>query len=272
MHLFAGAGGGILADVLSGFTPVCAVEKDIYCQQVISARQKDGSLPWFPIFDDVQTFDGIPWRGLVDLVAGGFPCQDISVAGRGAGIEGEKSGLWREMARIIGQVRPSFVLVENSPAIIYRGLVRVVGDLAAMGYDSRWGIIGADNVGAPHHRKRAWILAYPNAIDVHRIAGKFPEETTQERLSEWYESAFACGASEQSKILANPNRTQCQRNSGAIRGSKKYTNTRESSWWETEPGLGRVADGVAYRLDRLKAIGNGQVPKVAELAWQVLSS
>ena len=111
MHLFAGAGGGILADVLSGFTPVCAVEKDIYCQQVISARQKDGSLPWFPIFDDVQTFDGIPWRGLVDLVAGGFPCQDISVAGKGAGLAGKRSGLWFEYLRIIKEAQPRYIIM-----------------------------------------------------------------------------------------------------------------------------------------------------------------
>ena len=159
MHLFAGAGGGILADVLFGHQPVCAVEINEYCQQVLSARQKDGFLPWFPIFDDVQKFDGRPWRGIVDVVAGGFPCQDISVAGKGAGIDGERSGLWSEMARIISEVRPRYAFVENSPALITRGLGRVIGDLAAIGYDCRWGVLGAADVGAPHQRDRLWIVA-----------------------------------------------------------------------------------------------------------------
>ena len=157
MHLFAGAGGGILADVLLRHQPVCAVEIDEYCQQVLSARQADGTFPWFPIFADVTKFDGRPWRGVVDVVAGGFPCQDISVAGSGAGIDGERSGLWREMARIIGEVRPSYVFVENSPALITRGLGTVLGDLAALGYSCNWCVLGADDVGAPHKRDRIWI-------------------------------------------------------------------------------------------------------------------
>jgi len=97
MHLFAGAGGGILADQLLGHQCICAVEIDDYCQQILVARQADGMLPWFPIFGDVHDFDGKPWRGLVDAVAAGFPCQDISAAGKGKGIEGEKSGLWSEV-------------------------------------------------------------------------------------------------------------------------------------------------------------------------------
>lgn len=159
MHLFAGAGGGILADLLLGHQPVCAVEIDEYCQQVLSARQEDGCFPWFPIFEDVQAFDGKPWRGIVDIVAGGFPCQDISVAGKGAGLDGERSGMWHHMARIIGEVRPRYVLVENSPALASRGLGRVLADLAALGFDACWGVLGASDVGAPHKRERIWIVA-----------------------------------------------------------------------------------------------------------------
>lgn len=162
MHLFAGAGGGILADLLLGHQPVCAVEINEYCQQVLSARQKDGCLPWFPIFADVTQFDGHPWRGIVDVVSGGFPCQDISIAGKGAGLDGERSGLWREMARIIGEVRPRFVLVENSPMLTLRGLGTVLGDLAAMGFDAEWGVLGAHAIGANHKRERIWILAHAN--------------------------------------------------------------------------------------------------------------
>lgn len=159
LHLFAGAGGGLLADLLLGHQPVCAVEINDYCQQVLSQRQADSMLPWFPIFDDVTNFDGKPWRGHVDVVSGGFPCQDISVAGRGDGLDGERSGLWSEMARIIGEVQPRFAFVENSPMLTSRGLDRVLGDLSTMGYSSTYGIIGAHHAGAPHKRDRIWILS-----------------------------------------------------------------------------------------------------------------
>lgn len=162
LHLFAGAGGGILADLLLGHQPVCAVEINSYCQQVLAARQEDGSLPWFPIFTDVTKFDGNPWRGRVDLIAGGFPCQDISIAGKGAGLDGERSGLWTEMARIIGEVRPRYVLVENSPMLTLRGLGAVLGDMAALGFDAEWGVLGAHAIGANHKRERIWILANAN--------------------------------------------------------------------------------------------------------------
>lgn len=157
--LFAGAGGGILGGKLLGWRTICAVEFDPYAASVLLARQNDGLLPPFPIWDDVRTFDGRPWRGRVDVVSGGFPCQDISVAGQGAGIDGERSGLWSEMARIIGEVRPRYAFVENSPALVTRGLGRVLGDLAALGYDCRWTVLGAADVGAPHKRDRIWIVA-----------------------------------------------------------------------------------------------------------------
>lgn len=159
MHLFAGAGGGILADLLLGHQPVCAVEINEYCQQVLSARQKDGCLPWFPIFADVQQFNGYPWRGIIDVVSGGFPCQDISVAGKGLGLAGERSGLWSEMFRIIREVGPKYVFVENSPMLTSRGINIVLGDLASVGFDARWGVLGAAHVGAPHLRERIWIVA-----------------------------------------------------------------------------------------------------------------
>ena len=157
--LFAGAGGGILAGRLLGWRTVCAVENDPYAASVLVARQNDGSLAPFPIWDDVRSFDGRPWRGIVDVVSGGFPCQDISCAGLRAGIEGERSGLWVEMARVIREVRPRYALVENSPMLVVRGLDRVLADLAAMGMHARWGIVGAADVGAPHLRKRIWIVA-----------------------------------------------------------------------------------------------------------------
>lgn len=160
LALFAGAGGGILGGHLLGWRTVCAVEWTPFAASVLVARQNDGHLPAFPIWDDVQTFDGRVWRGRVDVISGGFPCQDISSAGKGAGIDGAKSGMWAHMARIIGEVRPRFVLVENSPMLTSRGLGRVLGNLASMGYDARWGVLGAIDAGAPHKRERIWIVAH----------------------------------------------------------------------------------------------------------------
>ena len=159
LALFAGAGGGILGGKLLGWRTVCAVEIDSFCRRVLLARQRDGHLPPFPIWDDVCTFDGKPWRGHIDVISGGFPCQDISAAGKGAGIEGERSGLWSEMARIIREVGPRYVFVENSPILTSRGLGTVLGDLAEMGYHAKWCVLGAHHVGAPHKRDRIWILA-----------------------------------------------------------------------------------------------------------------
>jgi DNA (cytosine-5)-methyltransferase 1 len=229
LALFAGAGGGILGGLLHGWRTVAAVEIEDYPRRVLLQRQADGILPRFPIWDDVCTFDGKPWRGKVDVISGGFPCQDISAAGKGAGIEGERSGLWKEMARIISEVRSPFVFVENSPLLISRGLTTVLSDLSKMGYDAQWCIVSASDCGAPHKRDRVWIVA--NADSTQRKRGSLP--------------------------------------SGI---HKKHANTCRSSWWEAEPELGRVAHGVAHRVDRLKAIGNGQVPIVAATAWEILNN
>jgi DNA (cytosine-5)-methyltransferase 1 len=160
LALFAGAGGSLLASALHGWRTVAAVEIEDYPRRALLQRQADGCLPRFPIWDDIKTFDGRPWRGKIDIITGGFPCTDISAAGKGAGIEGEASGLWSEMARVIDEVRPRYVYAENSPLLVQRGLAVVLRDLAQMGsYDVRWGIVGADHIAAPHKRRRIWIVA-----------------------------------------------------------------------------------------------------------------
>ena len=138
LALFAGAGGGILGGQLLGWRTVCAVEIEPYPASVLMQRQNDGLLAPFPIWDDVCTFDGRPWRGIVDVVSGGFPCQDISAAGKGAGIDGERSGLWAEFARIICEIQPRYAFIENSPMLTLRGLDRVLCDLAQMGFNAKW--------------------------------------------------------------------------------------------------------------------------------------
>ena len=345
LALFAGGGGGILGGKLLGWTTICAVEIEEYPREVLKARQEDGTLPAFPIWDDVSTFDGVPWRGVVDIVTGGFPCQDISAAGKGAGIAGERSGLWGEMARIIREVGPRFVLVENSPMLTSRGLGRVVGDLAAMGYDARWGVLGAVDAGAPHKRERIWIVAYAKGTgsrgaggwDAAGLAGPRRSRAGAESLAnpadnwtgrreqqpqsgegsgnvadpawiqpgwederpEWERtgpcresvealanaSGRRCDRSDsreseqprgteterRSETLANADGAGLEEQRSAGANGAKHEAAECGSWWLTEPDVGRVADGVAARVDRLKAIGNGQVPQCAASAWRILT-
>jgi len=312
-------GGGILGSELLGHRTVCAVEIEKYPREVLLQRQRDGILPRFPIWDDICTFDGKPWRGIVDIVAGGFPCQDISSAGKGAGIEGERSGLWGQMARVVREVRPRFVFVENSPMLTSRGLYRVLGDLAELGYDARWCVLGADDTGAPHRRKRIWILAYPNPD----MLGCLHEQSKIDSAKTGYDAQCKLGTAMRENAGKDVADTLCKRVTcreprrknamDANPGGKKWMYDKNGiSWWQTDPAelpdtdsngfcsegenkakqrsdrekkwiserddnwptesrLGRVAHGVADRVDRLKAIGNGQVPAVAATAWTILS-
>ena len=266
LALFAGAGGGILGGHLLGWRTVCAVEWEAYPASVLVARQNDKILPPFPIWDDVQTFDGKPWRGIVDVVSGGFPCQDISSAGKGTGIDGERSGMWREMARIIGEVRPKYAFVENSPMLTTRGLGTVLRDLVQLGYDAEWGVLGADDVGANHHRKRIWILGYSNSR-LEQTWGK--SRVLAKQNSKRQTIGHSHGSFEE-----NVGNTKSTRFASCELGQRKIepwrTSSRTSQWWTSEPSVDRVVDGMASRVDRLKAIGNGQVPLCAATAWTIL--
>lgn len=270
MALFAGAGGGILGGHLLGWRCVCAVERDPYARDVLVARQNDGCLPSFPIWDDVCTFDGLPWRGVVDVVSGGFPCQDISVAGKGAGIAGERSGLWREMARIIGEVRPRFVFVENSPALVRRGLAVVLGDLAAMGFNSRWGVLGAIDAGAPHRRERIWIVADAELRRLSERRGVATAVGDGERSGRVCRDVASSGEVEARAMGDAASERLAQRQGKRSDDAAEQSTAIRTGWWLTEPDVGRVAYGVAARVDRLRCIGNGQVPAVVRLAWEKL--
>ena len=235
LALFAGAGGGILGGKLLGWRTVCAVERDAYAASVLAQRQNDGSLEPFPIWSDVCSFDGRPWRGIVDIVSGGFPCQDISAQGGGDGLDGERSGLWREFDRIIGEVEPRIVYVENSPMLTIRGLGIVLGDLASRGFDAEWGVLSAADVGAPHLRERIWIVAHANGIGLEGRDSIYPQGHRQ---------AAAGPVSGLVQMFAWPD--------------------------VSNPRAFGSSDGVAYRVDRLKAIGNGQVPSCAATAFRLL--
>lgn len=249
LHLFAGAGGGILGDLLLGHIPVGAVEIEAYPRKVLLARQLDGSLPQFPIWDDVCTFrsdnpDTSSYierlRGIRDglCICGGFPCQDISCAGKGAGIDGERSGLWREFARIIGEIRPAFVFVENSPMLLIRGATRVIADLAGMGYVGRNGVLGVGDAGGMHQRNRIWILAH--------------SDNRKERNKRIFKK----------EIRGQPGFSWCKN----VRGVKDLFNRPDLY----PPPLCRVYDGLDCELDQVAAVGNGQCPQVVKLAWEVL--
>ena len=278
LALFAGAGGGILGGRLLGWRTVCAAEWEPHAASVLVQRQNDGILPPFPIWDDVQTFDGRPWRGIVDVVSGGFPCQDISAAGKGAGIDGKRSGMWGHMARIIGEVRPRYVFVENSPMLTSRGLNRVLGDLAEMGFDARWGVVSAAAVGAPHKRDRIWIVAHSNR------SGRVKDSGNSELRSSWAKQSpenprgSDTFQADKKRKVPNPNGSQLERRRVSCGVYAQHSKSqRGSTWWDAdpadaaEPDVGRVANGVAARVDRLKAIGNGQVPLVAATAWRLLN-
>jgi DNA (cytosine-5)-methyltransferase 1 len=309
LALFAGAGGGILGGHLLGWRTVCAVEWEAYPASVLVARQNDKVLPSFPIWDDVQTFDGKPWRGIVDVVSGGFPCQDISAAGKGVGITGTRSSMWGHMARIIGEIRPQYAFVENSPMLTSRGLGTVLGDLSEMGYDAEWCVLGADDVGARHQRERIWIIAKDtkqsrlfshskhNGIGWRKQQSKSFEEKNRNVANSNLSGFSPCNQStsrskqqvlerefrrsgNESREISNSNGIgqSRQRSYGKSISQEEIKNRQtsiigpicESNFWSFEPSVGRVVDGMAARVDRLKAIGNGQVPLCAATAWNIL--
>jgi site-specific DNA-cytosine methylase len=419
LALFSGVGGGILGGKLLGWRTVCAVEQDHYCIAALAQRQNEGFLSPFPIWDDVCTFDGTRWRGIVDVVSGGFPCTDISVAGKGAGIKGKESGLWSEMARVISEVRPQYAFIENSPMLVVRGLDTVLCDLAKMGFDAKWGCISAGEVGANHKRDRIWIVARSvrnsdsntnwdeksrgntkknfvsgknrqkdnsfwqslgastntkyvsktrqdnnafkdiggkknvantesikcnerqtgnlseknkkkglrgeigtscnNVADTQskqtgqnygrvrqRVSGidrrqtTTPEETMADTRCEHWRKGNS-GSLDKDKAVkptgsihtqsgsqgfcedvANTIEQRSQRGVSGGQNSERQSKLGHvgcsstthgqptKNWWSAEPNVGRVVNGMAFRVDRLKGIGNGQVPEVVRIAWEML--
>jgi DNA (cytosine-5)-methyltransferase 1 len=207
----------------------------------------------------------------VDVLCGGFPCQDLSYAGKGAGIDGERSGLWAEYARLIRELRPRYVLVENVSALLARGLGRVLGDLAACGYDAEWDCIPASAVGAPHRRDRVWLVAYPQRDDggPRGTGGSDPGGAREPvSIGALQDVADADDAGRGERRGPEPVRAQLSAAERAGQGR---------DWWAVEPDVGRVAHGVPARVDRLRSLGNALVPQIAEwlghriLEWEGLT-
>jgi DNA (cytosine-5)-methyltransferase 1 len=284
-----------------GFQTVAFCECEPFCQKVLRKHWPD-----VPIYDDVTelTRDRLQADGIsVDVICGGFPCQDISVAGNGAGLAGERSGLWAHQARLIGELRPRYALVENVSALLSRGLDAVLGDLAALGYDAEWHCIPASAVGAPHRRDRIWIVAYANCRRGRTdVAGRhdadwqdagwaqtdgMPREVCNSSATR--NVADANGAGPQGRYGASVPERANQRAFGAGGASMADTDrscsnrdekhevcagrhtpklravTRQSDEWCSEPHVGRVANGIPDRVHRLKALGNAVVPQIPEL-------
>ena len=258
LDLFSGIGGFALAARWAGLQTIQFVEIDPYCQRVLKKN-----FPDVPIHDDVKTLDGTQFKDIF-LITGGFPCQDISIAGKGAGIDGERSGLWTELFRIISEVRPRFALVENVPALTFRGGTRVIGDLTEIGYDCEWQIVGADDVGAPHRRKRIWIVAYSNSTRWEKREGKTtsPVLRTQQHGGEdvAYSKSAGCQTWSSNRMGAEHG---SRRNERLPPGASGTPEDRSRGRWLPEPSVGRVAHGIPKRVDRLRGIGNGIVPQVA---------
>ena len=282
LSLFTGVGGSDLAHQhLLGWQTVGYVEFDKFCQQVLSQRIEDGFLQEAPIFGDVDGFieSGAvkKYKGYIDVVTAGFPCQPFSVAGKQAGEEDPRNK-WPQTIKCIRDIRPRYALLENVPGLLASGYFpEILGSLAEAGMDARWIVLGADDVGAPHRRKRLWILADSESARLQTRGGDRVGTDHGSRRNKG-QSEGACGetgdvADSESKQRNGGGRKHHsgeRSGQGEIGGASGSTRGSQG-WWPTEPQLGRVADGVANRVDRLKAIGNGQVSRVVATAWALLT-
>lgn len=231
LDLFSGIGAFSLGLERAGMRTVAFCEIAPHCRAVLNKRW-----PGVPVYDDVRalTADRLRADGIsVDAICGGFPCQDISLAGLGAGLAGERSGLWFEYLRLIGELRPEFVVVENVKAILTRGLDVVLGGLASLRYDAEWDCIPASYVGAPHDRDRIWIVAYPER---------------GERRQEPYSRAL-----------------------GRM-GRKQQSVPWDRPWQDSLRELRRMDDGSAYRVHRVDTIRNAVVPQIPEAIGRAIMS
>ena len=234
LDLFSGIGGFALAARTVGWQTIGFCECDPYCQAVLQRHWPD-----VPIYDDVRTLDGNA-IGPVDVISGGFPCQDISVSMPfGDGIRGERSGLWSEFARLTGELRPGFVVVENVAALLARGMGVVCGDLARLGYDAEWSVISACAMGAPHSRRRVFLVAYPDSVG---------------RRSGFWDSA-----------ARDPLTLQAI---DSLKSARAHWRTRLANPSELYGG----ADGVPNGLHRNTALGNAIVPKIAEIIFSAINA
>lgn len=256
LDLFSGIGSLSLGLGRVGMTTVAFCEQVQFRRDILAKHW-----PGVPCYHDVRNLTAEQLRsdGIgVDVICGGFPCQDISLAGKGAGITGKRSGLWIEFARLIGEIRPSYVIVENVAALLGRGMSTVLGDLAALRYDAEWHCIPAKDVGADHERDRVWIVAN-SSCERFREAGKFRyDEPTQ-----W----AACG-SKAGGVASNVDESGLE--VVLARFSTELASSIRACSWPAEPDVARMVYGVADRVDRISALGDSCVPQIPEIIGRAI--
>jgi DNA (cytosine-5)-methyltransferase 1 len=269
LDLFSGIGGFSLGLERAGMKTVAFCEVDKKCQAVLKKHW-----PGVPIFDDVSNLKGEDIEGTVDVICGGFPCQDISLAGKGAGLEGSRSGLWSEFKRLIEEIKPKYAIIENVSALRSRGLDQVLREISEIGYDAEWHCITASSIGAPHRRDRIWIVAYPRdntrRDSIEGSLGRNGEGELEERIRT-SETTETTGSSQTSEAMAYANGKGLERQwQITSRIEKEFQDLGYSRWWQTEPNVGRVANGIPGRVDRLKQLGNAVVPQIPELIGRAI--
>jgi DNA (cytosine-5)-methyltransferase 1 len=250
LDLFSGIGGFSLGLERAGMQTVAFCEIDPYCRAVLRKHW-----PEVPIHEDIRALRG-DQIGNIDIICGGFPCQDISKAGKRAGIEGERSGLWSEYFRLIGELRPSYVIVENVAALLVRGMGRVLGDLASIGYDAEWHNIPAAAVGAPHIRERIWILAYPGQ-EYGGLEGR----------------SDACSG--RPYVLPEGNEWQAperREDRELVEMVPGVHPGMAADWWRSQSRMDRTANGVPHWMDRCGALGNAVIPQIPEYIGRFVMS
>jgi DNA (cytosine-5)-methyltransferase 1 len=258
--LFAGIGGIDLGFERAGLECKWQVEIDDYATRILAKHW-----PNVRRHDDIRTWPQ-PDTERVDVIAGGFPCQDISYAGKGAGLDGARSGLFYELIRVVREVGPRFVVLENVAALLTRGLDQVLGTLASIGFDAEWHCIPAAAIGAPHIRDRLFILAHSQHRGLQKRRG-VAMPSTSNQPGRICRHVGTRGEVQAGPVYANTN------GEGLEIGERENTirtweNCRAQSvggeWWVTEPAVGRVANGIPKRVDRIRGLGNAVVPQVAE--------
>ena len=274
---FSGIGGFELGleKSIPNIKTVWQVEQNLFCQTILAKHWPDST-----IHNDVRTV-GVHNLEPVDILCGGFPCQDISIAGKGEGINGKRSGLWWEFHRIISELRPRIIVLENVPAITTRGGRDVVGSLSEIGYDCEWTVISAQQCGAPHLRRRWFCVAYPKGIADKRWAAANTNQN-RERTANAIQSGRTATNAHVAEGVANTNsqRTQIQTTrvhpSVEMFGGQGPTRRTRHDWWEgfpTQPAVCRVDDGISNRVDRIRALGNAIVPQCSQwVGEQILNS
>ena len=287
LDLFSGIG-GISYALRDYVRPVAYCEIDRYCQGVLISRMATKDLPMARIWDNICTLPGGFFKGRIDIIYGGFPCQDISVAGHGKGLAGERSGLFYEILRLCLEIKPRFIFLENVPAITTRGGTEVVREITALGYDCRWCVISAASIGALHRRERWFLLGYSKhnghvATKDGRTDREEPisgqQQQQKEKIGKFTRTgnsptnvADFCISDSIASQQTNPNSIAEQAKERTRRGSSRQYRPFESRehWQEVVSGVCRVSDGVPFHVERLRGLGNSVVPAQVKEAFEIL--